>query len=388
MIEFQRKERLVDAQTGYAYGWTTTGWQLGRFRDESAEQPETQDEDLSTEEKALYQYRRLPVVSRERMLLRQHRTFYDDFDDADLRGEILEYTLPDGSKGLTYLRNPNYAESFFVAIHTADKVDFAVTNNPEEDQPRIVAGQEEYSRSIINVKPGQKRVFRGFGQEQPGDRTPDFYSEYTSKFTAQDGSYGSSLEDTNVTDHEGRPGVAERIPTEFVREEPPEREPESEGDGSRTLYLLNTGPAPDWLGRSINYPAARTLAQAIFAARTEAVLENLGAGFRETIEVAWNGDIRPGDQIIYMDGGEERRRIVMAASFNPEFQTSGLVTGTIELQLARWVDAGEALELSTVKLPGEDSTGNALTIFSPVRKGGTIGSTLPVNVRSRTRGNY
>lgn len=393
LIEFTQRRRLVDRQTGYSFGWNTQGWKLARFKTESTEDPETADTELSAEERELYRYRRIPVVERERQLLRQFRTFYDDFDDSDQRGEIIKVTLPDGSESIRYLRNPNYAEAFFVAAESKESVAFMSRPNLEPDTPPLISGSESYNRMIRHLYPGKKRIFRGAGREQPGDRSPDRYAEYSVEFSSQDASYGNSLEDAKITDHEGRPPMADRRPPEFIREEPPEQNNDGDRSGdeaTQLLRLLNSGPAPNYLGPQINYPAAVTLEQALVAARTDATLENLREGTQETLELPWNADIRPGHRLTYLMGGEVRRRFVMAVQFKPDFSPDGSVNGTITVTLSRWVDAGATLRLTTLPLPSDSGSGNgsSLSFTDPIRRGFEIGEVLPPSVRSRVLGNY
>lgn len=400
LIEYTRKERQIDrARTGYAYGWDTTGWRLARFKQETATDPETFGMDSNDPELPLYQFERVPITELERDLLIQHRDVYDNIDVSGQRGEIITYTLPDGSTGYTYLRNPNYAEPMLVSASSREMVSFIDRANPDgEDLPRLISGREEYSRMVRKPEPGKRRVLRlGAGNpEQQGDRTPDRYTDYSSQFTAQDGQYNNSLEDTKFQDYEGRPGEADRLPPEYTQEEPPEGDGGSSTTDEATtnrLYLLNSGSPTQTLGQQFNYPRAATLEQALTAIRTDATLENLEQGTSEQVTILWNPDIRPGDQFIYLDNGEVRRRFVRSCQWQQEWTRDGML-GTVQLDLARWVEAGAALTLTAIDLPSEgsgddgDGTGEVF-IGNTFRKDFRLGELLTgAVVRSRVLGNY
>jgi hypothetical protein len=350
--------------------------------------------DNSDPDLPLYQFRQVPIIERERELLRQHRDAYPNIDITGQRGEVISYRLPDGSQGYTYLRNPNFAEPMYVSAHSREMVSFIDRANPDgPNLPRLISGREEYSRMVRKLEPGRKRVFRfGGSGEQPGDRTPDRYTDYSSQFTAQDGQYDNSLENTKFQDYEGRPGEADRLPPEFFRQEPPEGNGgSSTPDDGRRLYLLNSGTPTQALGRQLNYPRAATLAQGLLAARTDATLENLEQTTSETVTVLWNPDISPGDQFIYLDGGEIRRRFVRSCQWQPKWTRDGMM-GTVQLDLARWVDAGAELTLTAIDLPtessGGDGDGGAIFIGAVFNRDFRLGELLPINVKSRVRGNY
>lgn len=400
VVEYTRKERAIDrANTGYAYGWNTTGWRLGRFKQETATNPETLGLDSGDPELNFYTFRTVPIAERERELLRQHRDYYD-IDVRDQQGEVVQYTLPDGTQASTYLRNPNYAEPMFVASHSREMIAFISTPNPDSADdaplPPLISGREEFSRMARQLEPGRKRRIRIGGAEQPGDRTPDRYTDYSSGFTAQDGQYDNSLEDTKFQDYEGRPGEADRLPPEYTQEAPPEGN-EGSGDtddeaAGQRLYLLNSGAPTQTLGQQLNYPRAATLEQGLTAARTDATLENLEQGTSEQVTIAWNDAIRPGDMFIYEDAGEVRRRWVQSCEWQPEFDRDGM-RGVVVLSLARWVDAGALLSFSAIDLPasgggsGEDGGGD-LVVGNRFDRLNTLGGLLPLTVKSRTRGNY
>lgn len=399
IVEYTRTEYLFDSETGYALGYDRTGWRRSRFRTETEDAPETLTLDPSDPEYSLYQFEIIPILERERYLLKQHRdTYQDDGSSSEPRGQLERVCLPDGTFSYRYRRNPNYSEPFYKSATSREHVSFSWRDNPEstdeEPRPPLITGKEESTRSTLDIQPGklQKRRFGANSGEQPSDRMPDRYSEYQSLFTAQDPGFSNSLELSSFRDYEGRPGVADKLPPLFAQEtEPPEGD-NGNGDedqqGDR-MYLLNTSTTPpDYLGQTKNYQWASTLDQAVLAAETDAYLEQLQGGDRESIAIPWNPEIRPGDKFIYELMGEIRRRFVLNVSWKPKL-SDGKATGYTELELAR--DLKPTIYRTEIDLPKVDEVtgdGNGLGIGIRQRKGFTLGEILPAAIISRGKGNY
>ncbi|MEO0374103.1 MAG: hypothetical protein AAF329_05630 [Cyanobacteria bacterium P01_A01_bin.17] len=398
-IEYTVTRYLFDEDTGYALGYEKSGWRLARFKVEGDAEKETVGADADTQ--ALYQFSQVPLTERELYLLRQHRDFYDgDVQGAESRGELVKVCLPDGSTGYRYRRNPNYAEPMFRAAVGRESVAFAFTEDPDDPTNILITGREDYSRSVLELQPGQKTIFRlgPNNPEQPGDRTPDRYTEYATTFVSQDEQYQNSFEQTGFKDFEGRPGVAERLPPLYQQEtDPPESDTDTadESSANRKLYLLNTGEPVAWQGPAINIPNANTLSSAIVGAELEAYLQQLRNGDSETLAIHWNPEIRPGDKFIYEIGGQLRRRVVLGVTCKPVLlgkRKDGrlLATGVTQLQLAR--DIKPTVGLTEIDLPGGDGArgleGNVITIGSKFKRGFTLGGLLPGGVQSRVKGNF
>lgn len=397
VVEYTRTEYLFDAETGYALGYDRTGYRRSRFKTETEEIPETLTLTPGSEEYKLYEFEQIPILERERYLLKQHRDIYDSVS-GESEGQLEKFCLPDGTVAYRYRRNPNYSEPFYKAAVSREHSSFAWRTNPDstddEPLPLMITGKEESSRSTLEIQPGKLRRRRiGVGNdEQPGDRDPDRYTEYSSLFTAQDPGFSNSLELTSFKDFEGRPGVADKLPPLFAQEtEPPEGDNgNGDDDPSRDrLYLLNTSTTPpDYMGTTKSYQWALTLDQAVLAAETDAYLEQLQNGDRESIAIPWNPEIRPGDKFIYELMGEVRRRFVLGVNWKPRL-IDGKATGYVELQLAR--DLKPTIYRTEIDLPKADETGNdgsGLGTGNRLRKGFTLGEILPSATVSRAKGNY
>lgn len=398
-IEYTVTRYLFDQDTGYALGYEKSGWRLARFKVEGDAEKETVGVDADTQ--ALYQFSQVPLTERELYLLRQHRDFYDgDVEGAESRGELVKVCLPDGSVGYRYRRNPNYAEPMFRSAVSRESVAFAFQEDPDDPTNILITGREDYSRSVLELQPGQKTIFRlgPNNPEQPGDRTPDRYTEYATTFVSQDEQYQNSFEQTGFKDFEGRPGVAERLPPLYQQEgEPPERDTDTadESTANRKLYLLNTGEPVSWQGPAINIPNANTLSDAIAGAELEAYLQQLRNGDSETLAIHWNPKIRPGDKFVYEVAGQLRRRVVLGVTCKPVLlgrrkDERLLATGVTQLQLAR--DVKPTVGLTEIDLPGGDGAGGldggVITLTNKFKRGFTLGGVLPSGVQSRVRGNF
>lgn len=405
IVEYTRTEYLFDSETGYALGYNRTGYRRSRFKVETEETPETLTLDPGDPSYSLYQFQNIPINERERYQLKQHRDFYKSNNEgASARGQLERYCLADGTVSYRYRRNRNFVEPMFKSATSREHSSFAWAGNPdstdEETLPLLITGKEEASRSTLEIQPGKLRRQR-FGansQEQPGDRDPDRYTDYSNLFTAQDPGFSNSLELSNFKDFEGRPGVADKLPPLYEQEvEPPEGNNgngDADDQGDR-LYLLNTSTTPpDYLGNTISYQWALTLDQAILAAETDAYLEQLENGDRESIAIPWNPEIRPGDRFIYEQMGEVRRRFVLAVRWKPQLlgktEDGHRATGYTELQLAR--DVKPTIYQTVIDLPGADEASNdddrAIAFGGVNRKGFTLGEILPAATISRTKGNY
>lgn len=403
-IEGTTQTFLFDSTTGYGLGSDTTGTMTTRYKQESAQDPETLNADLSESEKNLYRFTDIPITGAERAILRRHQDYYQDVRNGD-RYEYYRVSLPDGTTAFRRVENPNFVPPMFVAAIASEIVGFAETTNPDpagdDKRDKLFTGREDYFSSTLTIQSGSDRIISSgdVNAEREAELAAlDRYTEFSVANSNQGEGFKDYASDKNFRDFSGRPGLADRLPTVFDRIPPESNEPPADddaGDGfTKRYFIRSTGyDSSSPIGGSISVATAQTRAQAETAVLTLAYLDQLQNGDSETVEFPFNENYRPGDRLTYITMGERRKRRILSVKWRMTVVAPGVIRGRCLLTLGRDLDPRDTITFDSDRVPNpsneQDSLdGGALGEFTDTivrRPGFEIGSLLGVNTKGRLR---
>lgn len=346
MIEEKTTTYLYDDQTGYQLGSDTVGWELTRFSEETGKETVTlntgKEADLA--KRKLYEYFKLPYRKQDRVLLEALRSYYVDIGFPPV--EVYPVCLPNGKKTYRAVFDPTYVEPFFAAVTTTHENSFKAIPDPDSTTakplPPKTTGKEAFFRKNVTVlasKTTTTSAEASFSAHND-NRAEDSYNEYNSQFSSTDAGFSNSAENTNFTRQPNRPPIATKLPPLDERIEPenlagkPQAEPILYNYYAETSYdtfyrsggIKSSGAAStEVVGSSLSYPAAKTLALAQAAARTEINISNIKDCLQESLAIPFSPQIKEGDRLNYTCNGTVRQRRVLSISHEVRF--NGLVGG-------------------------------------------------------------
>ena len=346
MIEEKTTTYLYDDQTGYQLGSDTVGWELTRFSEETGKETVTLDtgKEADLAKRKLYEYFKLPYRKQDRVLLEALRSYYVDIGFPPV--EVYPVCLPNGKKTYRAVFDPTYVEPFFAAVTTTHENSFKAIPDPDSTTtkplPPKTTGKEAFFRKNVTVLASKTTTTSAESSfsSYNDNRAEDSYNEYNSQFSSQDAGFSNSAENTNFTRQPNRPSIATKLPSLDERIEPenlagfPAKEPILYNYYAETNYdtfyrsggIKSSGASStEVVGSSLNYPAAKTLAEAQEAATTEINISNLKDCLQETLTIPFSPHIREGDRLNYTCNGTVRQRRVLSISHEVRF--NGLVGG-------------------------------------------------------------
>ena len=393
---------LFDQKTGYGLGSDTSGTIKTRYKEESEQNPETLDSELSDDEKELYRYFDIPVTGAERIVLRRHQDYYSDVRNSD-RYEYYQVTLPNGEAAFRRVENPNFVPPMFVAAIASESSAFAETDNPnptgDDKREKLFTGREDNFSSTITVQSGSDRIISSgdVDAEREAELAAlDRYTEFSVANSNQGEGFKDYAADKKFRDFSGRPGIADRLPTTFDRVPPESNEPppndESEDGFTKRYFVRSTGyTSSSPIGGSISVPTAKTREQAETAVLTLSYLDQLQNGDTDTIEVPFNEGYRPGDRFTYISLGERRQRRILSVKWRMTVISPGVIRGRCLLTLGRDLDPRSTISFDSDRIPNpsneqdslDDGTLNEFTDTIVRRPGFELGSLLGTNVKGR-----
>lgn len=383
-----------DSATGYLISTYTSGYNTVRFRQESADNPETLGLNPSDLEYSLYKFIRIPVIGRTGYSL-QLMLDYSGVGEADL----IKVCNRDGTS--SFQVNPNYAPPYYVSAEITESVAYTSTPNPNNEgltadsdtpfAPDLIAGEESDNEFSIQVIPAIKQQTlisfnNGIPIYQDGAEVlPQQSIKYIKDFKAQGQAIASALEQISIENSTGELPTATKRPNLYTQQQPPSTAQQQQIIPQqqyryflRTAGYVDTDPIVGTESFSIDL-VAQTFDQALTAVKCKLTIENGRNGLIETLQIAGNLQIRDGDRFNYLCEGELRQRVVISATttLNILGTINGIpqVTATTSLTLGRWM----LPEVSYSQIPVVKVN---TTITSVI--GSTVGSTIDwTTIRSR-----
>ena len=322
---------LYDDDTGYELGTVTTGRELFSFKSESDEL-ETYDLSFETDPESIadlatYEFKWRSVDEASGKRLRRLSSVYNDVSPNEGKYVYFEQTGPNGETITRRKRDPSFVEPYYVETEITHANSFAQTPNPEPPEtigtvprrkPNLTTGRESFNRNDIKVKPSAatRRVIRSSsivpattGAAPPLTRTrvvrgapPDAYVTTTQEMSAEGPEYSDFAARTTFADSLGRPGEANRKPSNFTQVEPESGQSGNELPVDQTDYeYIATSPGydpTDPVRTTLSFPYAETVGEAEIAVNTYAIAAEITNPARSvSILVPINLQIRPGDRV-------------------------------------------------------------------------------------------
>jgi hypothetical protein len=345
-----------DPKTGYFLSSPTTGYNTVRHRQESPQNPETLELDPSDPEYSLYQFERIPVIGRASNYLK----LKPDFTTAGLF-ELVKVCNRDGTSTLEPLIDPDYAPPYYVEFERSETTAFASRPNPDNEGvdidsdepllPDLTVGEDFKYEVYTQVFPAvyQQKLIgfqNGYPTYERGDEiSPQRFTRYIKQFKAQGPAIASAVEEISIEEGSGDElPTATRRSSQFIKEQPAEKPTNNtQQDTQQYRYFLQTEgyTAASPVNGSESFPLAKTLGEALTAARCKLAIENWRNGFTETLQIDGNLEIREGDRFNYLCNGEFRQRVVLGAqtTLNILGAVGGIpkITATTSLTLGRWM---------------------------------------------------
>lgn len=319
--------------TGYLLKKVGRGFNTVRWKTEKTDNPETLDfrgdsSEEATAQRKLYEFFRIPVVEKFSQSLRIMPERTD---------EGLFEVIPDCSAGGSRaLINPDYAPPYYAEVQRTEKISFARRSNPDNEGRSIQAGDtfapdlivgslEVYESQITGYTPPEyERKLVGSYGGYPVYRdgallSPAKWYKYNKKFSAQGQAIATAIEDISVEQGEGNPPLAEpRRANLFTKEEPEESQKDKIlfDDNKYRHFIWTDGHfRTDPISGTESFSEAKTLNEALTAARTKLAIENWRNGYTETLQLtSYRGEIKEGDLITYFCKGQYRRRVVISVN--------------------------------------------------------------------------
>lgn len=385
-----RTEYIYDPETGYLLYVTEDGYNTVRYKQESADNPETLQLPSSGEEYGLYKFFRVPVISRTSYRLR----LMPEYSNDDLF-EVVKVCDRDGTSHYEPLINPDYAPPYYAEFERTESTAFASRSNPDNKGlnpskgdkllPDLIVGEESEFGSITNITKATYGII--FDSRYPGVRirgeqiSPQKFSKYVKKFKAEGQAIANSLSEVSLEEGTGDPPVAPRRSPQYQREEKsiPRSSDTSDDNKPKYRYLIQTAgySASDPVGGSESFSAAKTLQEALTAARCKLAIENWRTGLTETLQIPGNLSIAEGDRFNYYCNGEFRQRVVLSVQHT--LNILGVVDGTPKITAITSLTLGRyfipTMTYSAIKLPQEPKPpGYKITVVNVIREalGGII----------------
>ncbi|MCC5618829.1 hypothetical protein LC605_27830 [Nostoc sp. CHAB 5836] len=320
-----------DLGTGYLLSTTTSGYNTVRYRQESADNPETLDLTPDDSEYYLYKFFNIPVIGRTSYYLK----LMPEYSTEGLF-ELVKTCNRDGTSTVEPLIDPDYAPPYYVEYERTETTSYASRSNPENEGVTVISGTnqaEDGSPLAPDLYVGEESQFESFTQvteavyqekligfeggyptyERGEEISPQKFIKYTKQFKAQGQAIASALEEISIEEGTGELPIATRRPSQFIKEQPAEKSTKTQKEEQKYRYFLQTAGYTDAnpINGSENFPLAKTLNEALTAARCKLAIENWQNGLTETLQIDGNLLIKEGDRFNYYCNGEFRQRVVL-----------------------------------------------------------------------------
>ena len=363
-----------DSNFGYLLSTNITGYNTVRYKQESAQNPETIDLEPEDPDYSLYSFFRIPITGGSQRLLRLMPEYTSATDDDF--SEKYKVCNRDGTSSIETALNPNYAPPYYVEYEKTETVGYRRRRNPENDDrdpnegdkllPDLIVGEESSYEVFTQVTPAEYAFYLEFDNQtrtfvsKRGELiSPQKFVKFIKKFNAQGQAIATAVEETSTEEGTGELPLAQRRPALYTKEErdTPETKKDPEPQQQLYKYLIQSSgyTAHDPINGSENFLLAATFNEAFLAAKCKLAIENWRNGFRESLEIDGNLQIKEGDRFNYYCNGEYRRRVVLSASTTLNILgtvgSDRKITAKTTLTLGNYVFPN--LNFSKIKLPKE-----------------------------------
>lgn len=369
LVRYEKTSYVYDEETLYLLGTDTIGWQLARFKTESAETPETVGMDADDPMLPLYQFRKVPINSKTRYVLKQYREFYKDVADRET-GQPTEKKCDRAGSSTLIVKNSSDSdadpEPMFIAAEASETICYARTPNPDSEPdaplPDYETGEESYSYKFVKILPSKNTISEfgaSFSQSRAGKDLGDRYIQFTPQDFGQDPNFASVSQEFTFEEFEGRPAAATRK----------NKAPEDDGTtGDREdpeaglyKYVLTTpgfDPKTNPEQGNISYEFAETLQQAQDAAKLDLKLRDCKESFQERKTVPFNPWIAEGDRYRDITSGYVCDRRILGigckVAFNGRLIDGSLDITAGETDLTLGIERAIENDVTVHKLPVAD----------------------------------
>lgn len=427
LVEEVITNHLYDKDTGYYLGNNVTGKKLVRFLQETDELETvsfaTSTDAVEVAKFAAMKFRYIPITGHTRFLLRQHKDYYKD---QAFKHPYIIYPWCTNAGKLTYLsiKDPTYADDMFVGREETYKHCFASIPNPENlsnpeiKQPPLTTGEIFYN-SVVTKICASKSVYEGGTSSiivdeiigKDFDNPEERYITYTKQYSAQDANFRNSLEDAKSETISGRPGVAQRKPSDYVAVTDDALDPlqlnslsggsivttklrETKVNKNSTTnndlqYIVYTAPytSTDPVTSSYSFEAATSFNQALEALKTQLSIQKTQQEATLNITTLFNIYLVEGYRFTfnYLNNIYKCRILSINHSLNIEGVNEFnelIVTGTTSLQLGIEEVGNINYYTKRIKdneLPNETNpNNNTVNIWNPHYVGKTLGTLIDI----------
>lgn len=287
----------------------------------------------------LYKSYKVPMVGKQLLKLVPYSYFYSDIIDSpnfsyktiplntipeEERINIPSEAIDENGNVFILFADPNFAPAMMIVKEITRKSSFKYIENPDylkispfSSKPRpkqyyttgsdeiqkierIIYPSKTTKRSAIasNILKKANDYIIALPTKEQSSNTVDLYTEYTTTRKAQDADFINYAEDSNFTDNTGRPPSAtvrkpnfEKIttPTEPSPSNPNPNIPLPLNNDKDYIWILNSAgnEFDNANSSSLNYDFAKTLPEAILAAKVELAKLNLTSGSKINAELAF-----------------------------------------------------------------------------------------------------
>lgn len=383
--EVERKTTVYrrDPNTGYFLGSDTQGFRLQRFKTEDPEDPETLSLENDDPQYALFQFKRVPYIESNSLLLGQLKDYYpmDHFE---------EYSIVEDSQGNPRIEQDlSYLEPFFVQRERNISFSIDITDNPEDENlPPLVTGKEYIRERTIepilgdSVTPyfNNNSLSALTGQEISNLGENEFYLEHTNEFGSEGAGFDSVAQQNSTTLNTGRPSIAEHLPPRYQQAGQATRD-EGAAIIENTFRLFSEG-YDDTSRGDASFPSAVTQIELENAARSVLYTNNLNGGKKESFDLIYSPQLKEGDKLLLYVNGIVRQRRILSLTHNIQIDGSANARRSItSVEVAR--DPGYFDTVFDINFVTEPKPAFSSRIFKPYYAGRKLGGLRPTSFGNR-----
>lgn len=363
--------RIESKQTDYTYnalGYLvevrSRGTKLSRYRVENAQKPESLSVRLATPtpdpgevaQLQTFRFFEQPTERVETYTLARLADYYDDIIAPRVNRTIC---LPDGTQATIPVVDEAYIEPYFVKEKLVSEDTFSSIPDPKSTAlkplPNLTTGKKVQFVERTTVQP-RPTLATSIVASPPN---PTEYTKSTDNYSAGEGQFSTTLSIAESAIVSGRPPTATNRGAQLVLTTPPT--PPTPAP-SPAPFAVKTGASNENVGfvtvGSVNFPTARTQAEARLAASVDIDIINSKNTCAESLLVNFRPNIRPGDVVNYASPGGARRRRAISVTNSIDINgrlddgTPFLTTAGTQLKLGLDVST----PMSIVNIPRQPST--------------------------------
>lgn len=293
----------------------TTGFIKSRYRVENAQNPESNKvrisgstpDPIEVAKLETYRFFDLPIVATETYVLESMRSYYADIKPPKI---IQVNCLPDGTRVELSIDDPEWVPPYYVKEKIYKEEAFASIVNPESTAlkplPNLTTGTSKQYVERVQIIKNAPTLGQLVSYQDRHIKTTDNYGASGAQFNAI----------LNIGESQtisGRPPLATRRTVATVVS--PSGNTPNIGQSPTTQVGIRSGVDPRYsnyngVAGSIDYPNARTEAEAVAAAKLDLNIYNLKNSQKTTLTCDFRPQIRPGDRVDYLANSYRNGRVI------------------------------------------------------------------------------